>query len=59
MTPDLDPKWFTVHDNLVLLVHYLVEQGESAAVVAYAVEKPWYFEDEFEAALEQVEGDVP
>jgi hypothetical protein len=54
-----EPQWFEIHDNLVLLTHHLADTGSTAAEIAYAVEKPWKFRDEFEAALETLEGDIP
>lgn len=46
-------KWYDEHSNLVLLAHYLADQGENADTVAYAMEKPWKFEDEFNKAQEE------
>jgi hypothetical protein len=47
-------RWWRDHDNLVLLTAWLAENGRSGGEVAYAVEKPWKYEDEFdEAAKEQ------
>ena len=48
--------WFTDHSNIVTLTSYLADHGYDAADVAYAVEKPWKFEDEFLLAVEEVVG---
>lgn len=41
-------RWFEEHDNIVLLVRYMADQPEyDKAAIAYAVEKPWKFEDVF------------
>jgi hypothetical protein len=48
---DTDFKWFQLHDNLVLLTSYLASVGADAKDVAYAVEKPWKFEDDYKSAL--------
>ena len=42
-------EWWRDHDNIVTLTAYMAETGYSASEVAYAVEKPWKFEDVFHA----------
>jgi hypothetical protein len=39
--------WFLYHENIVTLTRYMAEKGCSADEVAYAVEKPWKYEEEF------------
>jgi hypothetical protein len=49
-------QWFLRHENVVTLTSWMAWHHCSADAVAYAVEKPWKFEDEFEqAVLEQLE----
>lgn len=43
----LDDRWWENRDNLTLLCIRMAEAGYSADQVAYAVEKPWKFTDEF------------
>jgi hypothetical protein len=43
-------EWHEVHSNLVTLTAWMAEHGYSAEAIAYAVEKPWKYEDEFKAA---------
>lgn len=45
--------WHAVHDNLVTLVDYLAGEGWSGLEIAEVVRKPWQYEDEFRAALEE------
>lgn len=42
--------WYAHHENLVLLVHHLAENGNSGQEVADAVEKPWKYRDEYDLA---------
>ena len=42
--------WYAHHENLVLLVHFLAENGNSGQEVADAVEKPWKYRDEYDLA---------
>lgn len=44
-------RWFEDYSNIVLLTAWLAENKYSADVIAYAVEKPWKFEDEFLEAV--------
>jgi hypothetical protein len=44
--------WYTDYDNIILLVRWLADQHESADECAYAVEKPWKYEDAFNDAVE-------
>lgn len=48
--------WFADHSNIVTLTSYLADHGYSANDVAYAVEKPWKFEDEFLEAVSELVG---
>lgn len=54
-----DP-WWAEHGNLAQLVRHLADQGYSGDDIAYVVEKPWKYENEFRAlaeeALDEVEG---
>lgn len=43
--------WFSDHSNLVTLTSYMAANGYTAEELAYAVEKPWKYEDEFLQAL--------
>ena len=53
--PDTDPQWYEHHDALVLLTSYLADRSPSDAKdVAYAVEKPWKYEDEYKEALAEI-----
>jgi hypothetical protein len=45
-----DRKWWSDYDNIILLTRYLADRGDPAEEVAYAVEKPWKYEEEFESA---------
>lgn len=42
--------WYDDRANLVILLRHLVDRGDDAHSLAYAVEKPWKFADEFETA---------
>lgn len=44
---ELDPDWWQNHDNLSRLCYWLAGNGYDASDIAYAVEKPWKFEDEY------------
>lgn len=59
MQKPLPEDWYASHENIVILARHLADQGEAASTVAYAVEKPWKFTEEFEAALEELETDIP
>ncbi len=48
------PRWFQVHDNLVTLTRWMADNGYTADDLAYAVEKPWKYEDEWRQAAEAV-----
>ena len=45
-------EWYEIHDNLCLTADYMAEHGFSAKDLAYFVEKPYKFEDEFKKAQE-------
>jgi hypothetical protein len=49
--------WFVDHANLITLTAYMADHGYEAKDIAYAVEKPWKFEDEFLAAQREVSGE--
>jgi hypothetical protein len=54
--------WYLIHANIVTLTAWLADNGRDAKTVAYAVEKPWKFEDEWEEAREEAaeaEGNRP
>lgn len=42
--------WWKNHDNLITLCNWLAKNGRSGGEVAYAVEKPWKYEEEFNEA---------
>jgi hypothetical protein len=48
-----EQNWWDDHDNLVTLCNWLAENGRSGGEVAYAVEKPWKYEDEFNEATKE------
>jgi hypothetical protein len=43
--------WFGDHSNIVTLVSYMADNGYNAQDIAYAVEKPWKYEDVFLSAI--------
>lgn len=47
---DTTNDWWTSHDNLVTLVRWLAHSGAEASEIADAVETPWSYTDEYEAA---------
>lgn len=47
-------EWFTDHANLVTLTSYMADHGHDAKEIAYAVEKPWKFADEFAEATREL-----
>jgi hypothetical protein len=49
----IDPTWYESHDNLVLVARYMADSGHAADVLAHFIEKPWHYEYEYRAALEQ------
>ena len=42
--------WYRDYANVVTLVHYLADRGDSALSIALAVEKPWHYDEEFRTA---------
>jgi hypothetical protein len=46
----LEEPWWISHDNVLLLIYHMQEMGASAGDIVYAVEKPWKFEEEYQAA---------
>lgn len=48
-----DP-WYSYHENIVTLTRYLADNGWDADDVAYAVEKPWKYEEEFQEAQKDI-----
>jgi hypothetical protein len=51
MTTETETNWFADHANVVMLTAYMADSGYDAGEVAYAVEKPWKFEDQFNEAV--------
>ena len=45
--------WYEKHDNIILLTAWMADNGFPAKEVAYAVEKPWKFADEFQQAKDE------
>jgi hypothetical protein len=43
--------WYIEHSNIALLASWAAHTGHNAAEVAYMVEKPWKYDDEFNQAL--------
>lgn len=43
--------WYVDHANIVVLARWMADNGYTAEDVAYAVEKPWKYEDEFDKAI--------
>lgn len=44
------PEWYEDHQNLARVARHMGEQGDSVENVAYMLEKPWKFEDEWRRA---------
>lgn len=42
--------WYDERRNLATVAHWMGEQGETVEDVAYMLEKPWKFEDEWRRA---------
>jgi hypothetical protein len=42
---------YETREYMVTTAHYLADQGFTAQDIAYFVEKPWKYEDEYNAAL--------
>lgn len=42
--------WYRDYENVAVLVSYLAARGDSATSIAYAVEKPWKYDEEFRTA---------
>jgi len=56
--PDTDDKWYENHDALVMLTAFLADRSPTDAKdVAFAVEKPWKYEDEYKEALAEYEAE--
>lgn len=54
---DLD-HWFTDHANIVILTSWMArEEAFNKEDMAYAVEKPWKYEEEFKEAVAEIERD--
>lgn len=49
-----EPLWWEHHSALIVLTAHLADHGSSAAEVAYAVEKPWKFEEAYHQALAEI-----
>jgi hypothetical protein len=47
--------WFEDWDNIITLTTWMSNNDYRADEVAYAVEKPWKFEDEWNKAKKEVE----
>lgn len=50
--------WYGDHSNLVMLTAWLADHGRDAQEVAYAVEKPWDFEEEYREARAEHNAEV-
>lgn len=44
-------EWYDDRANLARLAGYMGEQGDTIEDVAYMLEKPWKYEDEWQAAI--------
>lgn len=54
MAPPQRQPWWESRENLIILVQWLAhDMGESGHSVAYAVSKPWHYEDQFRRAIRQ------
>ena len=51
-------EWFEKYTNIVLLTAWMAQNFHEAEAVAYAVEKPWKFENEFRQAVKDLTNDV-
>lgn len=50
--------WWDDHSNLVTLTSWMADQDAySAHDIAYAVEKPWKYEEEYREAVAEIERD--
>jgi hypothetical protein len=49
--------WWEINDNVVLLTRYMADHGYDAHAVAYAVDKPWKFKDEYQEARKELAHD--
>ena len=50
-------KWFEVYDNITATVRFLVEERlYDADEILAVIEKPWKYEDEYQAMLAHSEG---
>lgn len=50
-----DIQWFQRHEAIVLLTSHMADEGYSAQDIAYAVEKPWKYEDIYSLAVAAAE----
>lgn len=48
--------WWSDYRNIIRLTRWMADEGGwSAEDIAYAVEKPWKYEDEFRLAVKEIE----
>jgi hypothetical protein len=45
--------WWENHENLALVASHMADSGATAHDVAYMVEKPWKFTDQYDEATAQ------
>lgn len=43
-------EWWEDHDNLILTSRWMADNGYDASDLAYFIEKPWKYEDEYISA---------
>lgn len=43
--------WYDDHRNIASLASWMADQGRTAHEVAYMVEKPWKFDEEYDTFL--------
>jgi hypothetical protein len=57
MEPESD--WWTDYRNIIRLTRWMADHGGwDAGDIAYAVEKPWKYTDEFRLAQKEAEEDA-
>lgn len=50
MPENNDLRWFQDYRNMIRLTRWMSDNGYEAGDIAYAVEKPWKYTEEFERA---------
>lgn len=53
-----DHEWYEIHDNLALTARWMADNGYKADDLAYFVEKPHKYENEFKQAQAAYEAEL-